>query len=90
MPSTNSTPRLSRARDRGHRLGHVFGITGAIGALKGPRTGGANEFAFDVSPLRYADEAEAAIIKRVGTSRSSSALRHPVYTDFGSRKQSDK
>jgi 2-methylcitrate synthase len=41
-------------------------ITGAIGALRGPKHGGANEFSFEVQN-RYdtADEAEADIRRRV-------------------------
>jgi len=41
-------------------------ITGAIGALRGPRHGGANEVAFEIQK-RYdnADEAEADIRRRV-------------------------
>ena len=42
-------------------------ITGAIGALRGPKHGGANEVAFDIQG-RYdnPDEAEADIVKRIG------------------------
>ena len=42
-------------------------ITGAIGALRGPKHGGANEVAFDIqSRYRDPDEAEADIRKRMG------------------------
>jgi 2-methylcitrate synthase len=56
-------------------------ITGAIGALKGPKHGGANEFAFDVIG-RYdtPDEAEADIIKRVAEKQIIIGFGHPVYT----------
>jgi 2-methylcitrate synthase len=56
-------------------------ITGAIGALKGPKHGGANEFAFDVIG-RYdtIDEAEADIVKRVADKQIIIGFGHPVYT----------
>ena len=49
-------------------------ITGAIGALRGPKHGGANEVAFEIQK-RYEtpDEAEADIRARVAAKRSSSA-----------------
>ena len=45
-------------------------ITGAIGALKGPKHGGANEVALEIQQ-RYAtpDEAEADIRRRVAAAR---------------------
>jgi 2-methylcitrate synthase len=56
-------------------------ITGAIGALRGPKHGGANEFAFDVQQ-RYAslDEAEADIRRRVEAKEVIIGFGHPVYT----------
>ncbi|HSQ70363.1 MAG TPA: 2-methylcitrate synthase [Steroidobacteraceae bacterium] len=56
-------------------------ITGAIGALRGPKHGGANEVAFDVQK-RYetADEAEADIRRRVGNKEVVIGFGHPVYT----------
>ena len=56
-------------------------ITGAIGALRGPKHGGANEVAFDIQQ-RYAnpDEAEADIRKRVGEKEVIIGFGHPVYT----------
>ena len=56
-------------------------ITGAIGALKGPKHGGANEFAFDVIG-RYdtTDEAEVDIVKRVADKQIIIGFGHPVYT----------
>ena len=56
-------------------------ITGAIGALRGPKHGGANEVAFDIQK-RYADadEAEADIRKRVAAKEVVIGFGHPVYT----------
>ncbi|MFT0892264.1 2-methylcitrate synthase [Pseudochelatococcus sp. G4_1912] len=56
-------------------------ITGAIGALRGPKHGGANEVAFDIQK-RYAnaDEAEADIRKRVEAKEVIIGFGHPVYT----------
>jgi 2-methylcitrate synthase len=56
-------------------------ITGAIGALKGPKHGGANEFAFDVIG-RYdtPDAAEADIVKRIADKQIIIGFGHPVYT----------
>src|SRR5687767_9553312 len=63
-------------------------ITGAIGALKGPKHGGANEFAFDTIG-RY-DDVEAAekdIVKRVGEKQVIIGFGHPVYTVADPRNQ---
>lgn len=56
-------------------------ITGAIGALRGPKHGGANEVAFHVQS-RYdsPDEAEADILERVGRKEIVIGFGHPVYT----------
>ncbi|WP_111891308.1 MULTISPECIES: bifunctional 2-methylcitrate synthase/citrate synthase [Acinetobacter] len=56
-------------------------ISGAIGALRGPKHGGANEVAF-VIQQRYnsADEAEADIRKRVENKEVVIGFGHPVYT----------
>ena len=56
-------------------------ITGAIGALRGPKHGGANEAAFDIQN-RYdnPDEAEADIRKRVENKEIVIGFGHPVYT----------
>jgi len=56
-------------------------ITGAIGALKGPKHGGANEVALEIQQ-RYtsADEAEADIRMRVGEREVIIGFGHPVYT----------
>jgi 2-methylcitrate synthase len=63
-------------------------ITGAIGALKGPKHGGANEFAFDVIG-RYdtPDEAEADIVRRVADKQIIIGFGHPVYTIADPRNQ---
>jgi len=56
-------------------------ITGGIGALRGPKHGGANEVAFEVQK-RYdsADEAEADIRRRVENKEVVIGFGHPVYT----------
>ncbi|MEY3047565.1 MAG: bifunctional 2-methylcitrate synthase/citrate synthase [Burkholderiaceae bacterium] len=56
-------------------------IAGAIGALRGPKHGGANEVAFEVQK-RYdsADEAEADIRRRVENKEVVIGFGHPVYT----------
>ncbi len=56
-------------------------IVGAIGALRGPKHGGANEAAFDIQK-RYQtpDEAEADIRRRVAAKEVVIGFGHPVYT----------
>jgi 2-methylcitrate synthase len=56
-------------------------IAGAIGALKGPKHGGANEVALKIQ-TRYAtaDEAEADIRWRVANREVIIGFGHPVYT----------
>ena len=56
-------------------------ITGGIGALRGPKHGGANEVAFEVQK-RYdnPDEAEADIRRRVEAKEVVIGFGHPVYT----------
>ena len=56
-------------------------ITGAIGALRGPKHGGANEVALEVQ-TRYAnpEEAEADIRRRVEAKEVVIGFGHPVYT----------
>ena len=56
-------------------------ITGAIGALRGVKHGGANEIAFEVQK-RYADvdEAEADIRRRLQAKELVIGFGHPVYT----------
>jgi 2-methylcitrate synthase len=63
-------------------------ITGAIGALKGPKHGGANEFAFDtIGRYDNPDEAEKDIVKRVGEKQVIIGFGHPVYTVADPRNQ---
>ena len=56
-------------------------IAGAIGALKGPKHGGANEVALEIQE-RYAsaDEAETDIRRRVDGHEVIIGFGHPVYT----------
>lgn len=56
-------------------------ITGAIGALRGPKHGGANEVALEIQE-RYSnvDEAEADIRARVASKEVVIGFGHPVYT----------
>jgi 2-methylcitrate synthase len=56
-------------------------ITGAIGALRGPKHGGANEAAFEIQK-RYdnPNDAEADIRKRVENKELIIGFGHPVYT----------
>ncbi len=56
-------------------------MTGAIGALRGPKHGGANEAAFEIQS-RYgsADEAEDDIRERVANKEIVIGFGHPVYT----------
>jgi len=56
-------------------------IVGGIGALRGPKHGGANEVAFEVQK-RYdsPDEAEADIRRRVEAKEVVIGFGHPVYT----------
>jgi len=63
-------------------------ITGAIGALRGPKHGGANEVAFEIQS-RYAtpDEAEADIRRRVAAKEVIIGFGHPVYTISDPRNQ---
>lgn len=56
-------------------------IVGAIGALRGPKHGGANEAAFDIQKRYHnADEAEADIRARVEAKEVIIGFGHPVYT----------
>ncbi|HTH96392.1 MAG TPA: 2-methylcitrate synthase [Stellaceae bacterium] len=61
-------------------------ITAGIGALRGPKHGGANEFSFEVQN-RYAtpDEAEADIRRRVEAKEVVIGFGHPVYTSADPR-----
>ncbi len=56
-------------------------IAGAIGALRGPRHGGANEVAFEIQQrYRNVDEAEQDIRRRVEAKEVIIGFGHPVYT----------
>lgn len=63
-------------------------ITGAIGALRGPKHGGANEFASEIQQ-RYdtPDEAEKDIRRRVENKEIIIGFGHPVYTVADPRNQ---
>jgi 2-methylcitrate synthase len=56
-------------------------ITAAIGALRGPKHGGANEVAFETQKrYRSPDDAEADIRRRVEAKEVVIGFGHPVYT----------
>ncbi len=56
-------------------------IAGGIGALRGPKHGGANEAAFDVQGrYRDADDAEQDILRRIQAKEIVIGFGHPVYT----------
>jgi 2-methylcitrate synthase len=63
-------------------------ITGAIGALRGPKHGGANEAAFEIQK-RYEtpDEAEADMLRRLQSTEVIIGFGHPVYTIADPRNQ---
>jgi 2-methylcitrate synthase len=63
-------------------------ICGAIGALRGPKHGGANEVAFEIQK-RYdtPDEAEADITRRVESKEVVIGFGHPVYAVADPRNQ---
>jgi 2-methylcitrate synthase len=63
-------------------------IAGAIGALRGPKHGGANEVAFEIqSRYQTPDIAEADIRKRVANKEVIIGFGHPVYTISDPRNQ---
>jgi 2-methylcitrate synthase len=56
-------------------------ICGGIGALRGPKHGGANEFAFEVqSRYQNPDEAERDVLRRLAAKEIVIGFGHPVYT----------
>jgi 2-methylcitrate synthase len=63
-------------------------IAGAIGALRGPKHGGANEVAYEIQ-ARYAtpDAAETDIRRRVADKEVIIGFGHPVYTISDPRNQ---
>ena len=56
-------------------------ITAGIGALRGPKHGGANEIAFEVQS-RYAgpEDAETDVVRRIAEKQIVIGFGHPVYT----------
>lgn len=56
-------------------------ITGAIGALRGYKHGGANEIALDIQQRYHTpEEAETDILRRLATKEIIIGFGHPVYT----------
>jgi 2-methylcitrate synthase len=56
-------------------------ITGGIGALRGPKHGGANEVSFEImNRYENPDDAEQDIVRRVGNKEVVIGFGHPVYT----------
>lgn len=56
-------------------------ITGAIGALSGPKHGGANEAAMEIiARYKTPDEAESDIMRRIAAKEIVIGFGHPVYT----------
>jgi 2-methylcitrate synthase len=56
-------------------------VCGGIGALRGPKHGGANEVAYEIqSRYKSADQAEADIVRRVQAKEIVIGFGHPVYT----------
>jgi 2-methylcitrate synthase len=56
-------------------------VTGAIGALRGPKHGGANEVGFEVmNRYQTPDDAEADIVARIANKEVVIGFGHPVYT----------
>ena len=63
-------------------------ICGGIGALRGPKHGGANEVAFEVQKrCENADQAEKDIVQRVANKEVVIGFGHPVYTIGDPRNQ---
>ena len=63
-------------------------ITGAIGALRGPKHGGANEVAFEIQSRYQTPDAAAADIRaRVANREVIIGFGHPVYTVSDPRNQ---
>jgi len=66
-------------------------ITGAIGALRGAKHGGANEAAMEIiARYKNADEAEADIMQRIAKKEIVIGFGHPVYTISDPRNESIK
>src|ERR1700744_6734362 len=63
-------------------------ITGAIGALRGPKHGGANEVALEIQKsYQTPDQAETDIRARVAAKEVIIGFGHPVYTIADPRNQ---
>ena len=63
-------------------------ISGGIGALRGPKHGGANEFAFEVlSRYKNPDQAEQDILRRIQAREIVIGFGHPVYTTGDPRNE---
>ncbi|MDE2304101.1 MAG: 2-methylcitrate synthase [Gammaproteobacteria bacterium] len=63
-------------------------ISGAIGALRGPKHGGANEVAYEIqSRYQTPDEAEVDVRRRVAAKEVIIGFGHPVYTIADPRNQ---
>ncbi len=66
-------------------------ITGAIGALRGAKHGGANEAAMEIiERYKTADEAEEDILERMSRKEIVIGFGHPVYTIADPRNESIK
>ena len=66
-------------------------ITGAIGALRGAKHGGANEAAMEIiERYKNANEAEADILERMARKEIIIGFGHPVYTIADPRNESIK
>ncbi len=66
-------------------------ITGAIGALRGPKHGGANEAAMGIiARYKNADDAETDIMQRMARKEIIIGFGHPVYTIADPRNESIK
>lgn len=66
-------------------------ITGAIGALRGSKHGGANEAAMEIiERYKNTDEAEADIMQRMARKEIIIGFGHPVYTIADPRNESIK
>ena len=66
-------------------------VTGAIGALRGPKHGGANEAAMEIiERYQTPDEAEADIMARMARKEIIIGFGHPVYTIADPRNESIK
>jgi len=63
-------------------------ICGGIGALRGPKHGGANEVAFEVmSRYKGPEEAEKDILRRIAAKEIVIGFGHPVYTTGDPRNE---